>query len=430
MSFVDRVRNWFSPRNALEFVSLQDVRQATADVGRIGQGLDSNVVMAPVQWIMRTFTQSVPMVERRLAGRKWQPIDSHPAERLLLDPNPFYDGDALAKAEILSFALDGNSYAIKERSALGAVVRLWYVPHWMIEPKWPEDGSAFISHYEYRPVSGMVENIRAEDVIHIRDGLDPRNPRLGLSSVKAALREVMTDEEASAFSAYILANMGVPGGVISPKDVGALPSQADVDAMKEHMQEKFTGKNRGKWLVVGAPTDISQFGFDPNSLQLGPLRDISEERVCAMLGVPAAVVGFGAGLQQTKVGATMRELVRLARVNCIEPMQSTFSRQLSRQLLPDFEPDPSAVRFTYDNSGVGMFQEDHTDVAKRAVSLYEGGVAKRNESRGMVGLDPDAEDGEGYASPTAGGDDEGNQAGAGNRIRDLVADVHRNGGGS
>ena len=85
---------------------------------------------------------------------------------------------------------------------------------------------------------------------------------------------------------------------------------------------------------------------------------------------------------------TMREMVKLARVNCIEPTQTTIGRQIGRQLLPDFEPDPEQFRIVYDNSGVSMFIEDQDAVAKRSGELYQDGVAKRNEARTMVGLDP------------------------------------------
>ena len=388
-----RIWNWakrlLGIRNAFEFVTLDQAQQAGSSVGKVGQGLDSNVVMAPVQWLMRTFTQAEPIVQRKTAPRRWADVDEHPAERLLVDPNPYYDGDAMTKAILLSYFLDGNAYMLKVRNTLRGVEQIWYVPHWMLEPKWPRDGSVFISHYEYTPASGVMEEVDPADVVHLRFGLDPRNPRKGLSPIKTALREVLTDEEASGFSAFILSNMGVPGGVISPADASVMPSQEDVDAMKEHMATGFTGQNRGKWLVMGAPSKVEQFGFDPHRLNIGPLRDISEERICAILGLPAAVVGFGAGLQQTKVGATMRELVRLARVNCVEPTQNSIARQLSRQLLPDFEPRPEGFRISYDNSGVSMFQEDETEVAKRAAQLYKNDVVDRDEARAMIGLDAD-----------------------------------------
>ncbi len=398
MKFGQRIAGWIGRIRGIEathdFVSVDEVRQARSGFGAVGQGMDANVVMAPVQFIQRTFTQSVPIVEERAAGRKWKPLEEHPVELLLADPNPFYDGDTLAKAFLLSWFIDGNAYLLKARNQLLGVAHLWYIPHWLIEPVWDRvGGGRFITHYDYNPDGMGKQDVPVADVVHLRVGLDPRNPRKGLSPIKAALREVLTDEEASAFSAYLLGNMGVPGGVIAPKDGDVPMNRDDVDELKKYMKTGFTGKNRGNWIVLGSPTEVKQFGFDPNRLMLGPLRDISEERICAMLGVPAAVVGFGAGLQSTKVGATMRELVKLAKVNCIEPTQSTIGRQLGRQLLPDFEPEPEKFRVAYDNSGVSMFLEEVDAVAKRAGELYGSGLAKLNEGRRMVGLE-DVEDGD------------------------------------
>ena len=404
MKLGQRIGGWFRRLTGIKaetFVSVDEVRQANAGLGKVGQGLDSNVVMAPVQFIQRTFTQSIPIVEERSAGRKWLPLDTHPVEHLLAAPNPFYDGDTLAKAFLLSWFLDGNAYLLKGRNSLRAVVRLWFVPHWLIAPRWPLSGGQFITHYDYNPDGMGNRPVPVDDVIHLRVGLDPRNPRQGLSPIKAALREVLTDEEASAFSAYLLGNMGVPGGVIAPKNADVPTPTDQIEEMKEYMKTGFTGKKRGNWLVLGQPTDVSQFGFDPNRLMLGPLRDISEERICAMIGVPAAVVGFGAGLQSTKVGATMREMVKLARVNCIEPTQTTIGRQIGRQLLPEFEPDPEQFRIVYDNSSVSMFQEEEDAVADRAGALYQDGLATRDEGRHMVGLDPVGDDTFSDAAPRA-----------------------------
>lgn len=345
-------------------------------------GLDANVLMAPILWILRSFTQAQAVVQKRRAG-EWHTIEDHPAAELLSRANPYYDGDALMKGALLSFCFDGTSYMLKARGGLLDVRELWYEPHWTIEPKWPRDNSVFISHYELTR-NGTKVKLRPDDVIPLRFGLDPRNPRKGLSPLKVLLREIMTDEEASVFAHAILSNMGVPGGVLSPESGEQLPSEEDVIAMKEYMKN-FRGNDRGEWLALGTPTKVQQFGFDPNRLQLGSLRDISEERVCAVLGVPAAVVGFGAGLQQTKVGATMRELVRLARVNCIEPMQNTIARQLNKHLLPEFESKPQNFRIVFDNSDISMFQEDETERAKRAGQLVKDGVITVSQGQAMAG---------------------------------------------
>lgn len=353
-------------------------------------GLESNVVMAPIHWITRNFTEATPIVQRRVR-RSWHEQEGHALANLMRRPNPFYSGNMLWKATLLSLLLDGNGYWRKIRNSFGGVLEYWYIPHFAIEPKWPSDGSTFVSHYEYRPYgSGPKIDLSPRDVAHFRfGGLDPDNTRKGLSPVRPLLREIFTDEEASNFSASILRNMGVPGGVIAPKDASALPKAEDVKAMKEHMKTGFTGDRRGDWLVLGTPTHIEQFGFDPQSLMLGNLRDIAEERVCAMLGVPAAVVGFGAGLQQTKVGATMRELRQSAWHNCIIPIQTDLAEQAGIHIMPDFVAQTDRYRVHFDRSGVSAFEEDKTEVARRVGILVEQGVVTVARGQELVGEESD-----------------------------------------
>lgn len=356
----------------------------------IGDGLDSNVIMAPVNWITKNFTEAEPIVQK-LTGERWTDDRDHNLSLLLDEPNDFYEGDLLWKSTLVSLLLDGNGYWRKVRNSQGQILQLWYLPHFLVEPRWPHDGSVFISHYEYRPF-GIAQpiNIPVRDIVHYRFGaLDPANPRKGLSPVKPLLREVFTDEEASNFSAQILRNMGVPGGIISPKDATLLPGDDEVERLKERMKTRFTGDQRGDWLVFGAPTDVKQFGFDPNALNLTALRDIAEERVCASLGVPAAVVGFGSGLQSTKVGATMREMRQLAWHACLIPMQNTIRRQATRQLIGDFQSQTRRFRVWFDRSHVSAFVEEETERARRAALLAEKGIVRVDRAQEMAGVEVD-----------------------------------------
>jgi HK97 family phage portal protein len=350
--------------------------------------LDANVVMSPVNWILRNFTEAEAIVQRR-RGDVWEEDEENALTATLMRPNPYYGDSLLWKASVLSFCFDGNAYWQKVRNSFGKVLGYWYLPHFLVDPKWPDDGSAFISHYEYRPENGKPPvNLKVENVVHFRAGLDPCNPRKGMSALKPLLREVFTDEEASSFSAAILGNMGVPGGIVSPKSADSRMNKQEVDRVKEHMKS-FTGSRRGEWLAFGVPTDVQQFGYDPNNLMLGNLRDIAEERVCAALGVPAAVVGFGSGLQQTKVGATMRELRKEAWNSCIRPMQSDMAKQLGMQLLPDFVTQLKRYRVRFDTSDFSASQEEEKEKAERIALLVKEGVLRVDRAQAMLGLEVD-----------------------------------------
>lgn len=353
----------------------------------VKDGLDSNVVMAPVNWILRNFTEAELRMQRR-TKRMWQPLEDHDVVRLIDRPNKYYDGDLLWKATLISYVLDGNGYWLKVRNAFDEPIQLFYLPHFLVTPK--GTGKELISHYEYRPWWGAPKvDIPVRDMIHLRFGLDPRDMKRGLAPLKPLLREIFTDDEAANFSATILRNMGVPGGVIAPKDGAALPDPDDIEEMREYMKTAFSGDRRGEWLVLGTPTETSQFGFDPNQLMIGNLRDIAEERVCATLGIPAAVVGFGAGLQQTKVGATMKELRRLAWTSCLQPMQRSLARQVSSELIPEFQTQERRFRLWFDVSSVPAFQEEETELARRVDLLVKGGILRVDRGQEMLGLEVD-----------------------------------------
>jgi HK97 family phage portal protein len=355
--------------------------------------LDSNVVMAPIMWVMRTFSEAHLVMQRRRDERVWDVVQDSPLEGLVDEPNPYYDGDALWKATCLSYAMDGNCYWYKVRNAYGEVIQLWYLPHWSVRPAWPLDSKTFIDHYDYTPGVYTPQSIPValpvRDVVHLRFGLDPQNPRYGLSPLASVMREALTDEEAAAFSQAILHNMGVPGVVIAPKTNDFRPTAAQRKELGGEINQSFSSDKRGRTLVLDRPVDVSQFGFDANKIMLPNLRDISEERVCAALGVPAAVVGFGAGLQSTKVGATMRELRRLAWVQCLLPMQKSLARQVTRQLMPDFVSQTNRFRARFDDSDVSAFQEDDDLFTKRVVSMVQGGLLRVDRGQQMLGLEVD-----------------------------------------
>ena len=354
----------------------------------VGDGLGSSVLMSPIKWIQRTFPEA-PLQVTRKDGDQVEALPDHPLSILLDRPNRFYAGSDLWKATIYSWCVDGNAYWRKVRNqATGQVEELWYTPHWMIEPKWNRGTDEFITWYDYRPMgTGKPLRLAAEDVVHFRNGIDPRNTRKGMSLIHSEMREIFGDDEAANFQAALLRNMGVPGIVFSPDTSGSgRPPAIDVESVKAYLKQQFTRDKRGEPIVHGIPVKTHQFGFNPQQMDLSALRNQAEERVCAALGVRAAVVGFGAGLQVTKVGATMKEEVQLSWTGCVIPLQKGFASGIQHSLLPDFEPKPGFFSVHFDMSHVEALQANRTEEAARASQLFQGGVITRSEAREMTGL--------------------------------------------
>jgi HK97 family phage portal protein len=352
----------------------------------VGDGLGSSVLAGPLNFLMRTFPEAPPIVERRKRAGAWEEEDDHPLIGLLENPNPFYTGEVLWMCTILDFAF-GNAYWYKIRNEFGDPIQLWWIPRAMIRPRWKLDGSEFVSHYEYRPgIAAKAYPIDPKDIVHMRFGLDPRNHRLGLSQLGALMREIGIDDEAANFTGAILRNLGIIGVIVSPKEKNGTVGKEALKEVKEYLRRNFTGDKRGEALAVGAPTEAQVLSYNMQGLDISPLRDVSEERVCAALGIPAAVVGFGTGLQQTKVGATMREMRQLAWTGGIIPQQRIIAAEIKRSLLPDFEAGKrQKARFGFDATKVRALWEDQNEKHDRVRKDFQAKLIDRAEGRRETG---------------------------------------------
>lgn len=355
----------------------------------------TSIIAAVLGWILRTFPEAPVVVKKRVDPNTYEIVDEHGMAVRIEEPNPWYSSIELWNGTLADWWLDGNAYWLKYRDAAYGVEELWWCPSWMIEPKGPTnpDNRNWIEHYEYKPAPARRLKLDPKDVVHFRNGLDPRNPRKGLSRVKALFREVASDEEASNFTASILRNMGVPGLVVSPrpkgagdKDVDYYPDQDEADAMKEYFRESFTGDRRGDVAVSRTPVELLQFGFSPEQLDLRNIRRIPEERVSGVVGVAAIVAGLGAGLERSTF-ANYAEAREASYEENIIPTQRSFSAVLKSQFLPDFERDITPFRVAFDTSDVRILQEDKNSETARIISQFQGSIITLAEARGQLGWD-------------------------------------------
>ena len=348
----------------------------------------NSIVIACVRWVQRVFSEAPMMLQQWLKDRaEWEDRHVDDLLHLLERPNTHYNGTALWKATIADLMLNGTAYWIKVRSQTGRVVQLWWAPESIVTPKGdPNDPTVFISYYQYSPStnSGSTPTrLRTEDVIQFRDGIDPADVRKGLSGMKALLREIFTDDEAANMTASLLRNMGVPGVIISPK-AGTIDKDAAIE-LKETFMEKFSGDAKGEPLVLGGDATVQQFGFSPQQMGGRDLRGVPEERITAVLGVNAAVVGLGAGLASTKVGATLREYREEAFESTIIPMYRDMAAQITQQLVDDFH-DSKTHRLAFDLTKVRVLQEDELKRSERVSNLTSNGVIKVSEARRALGF--------------------------------------------
>lgn len=350
------MRVWAMPRSKYDYMS------------EVGDGTRSSTVMAPLLWIARSFPEAPPMLWRKQDDGLEMPDRAHAMLRLLERPNQHHSGANMWMATLIDYYVDGNAFWLKIRDRGGIVRELWWTPHWMLHPK--GDDKTFITHYEYRP-DGQTVLLPPSSVVHFRHGLDGDNPRKGYSPLKSVLREVFTDDEAANFTASLLRNMGIPGLIVSP-DGETPPTEQDVQDTKAYIRENFGGDKRGEALVMSGPTKVQQFGFSPEQLLLKELRRIPEERVTAVIGVPAVVAGLGAGLDRSTF-TNYGEARQAAWEQTLVPVGRSLAEEVRAQLLSDYEADTFGWRFGFDLANVRALQEDRDKLLRRTDVAVRGG---------------------------------------------------------
>lgn len=375
MSWVGRVSAWtstFLPRTGYDYK------------GQVGDGSLSSIVMACVNFVTRTFPESPLAIWEVAADGEETPAYDHPLINLVESPNPYYGGGLLWQATLRDYNISGNAYWLIVRAALGNPAELWYAPSFMMTPCWPDDGSSYLSHYEYKPNASLRPiRIRVEDVIHFRDGIDPHNTRKGLSKLAPAFREIFTDEEASNYAASLLKNLGIPGVIISP-DSDIPLSAAQAEEQKKRISERFTGDRRGEpWLMAGK-TKVQILSFRPDQMDLRTVRSLPEERVSGLLGIPAIVAGLGAGLERSTFSNT-GEAREAAYESNIIPTQRVLAEEIRIQLLPEFD-NGKKYRIGFDTSKVRVLQDDQDKLVTRLNVGVQGGWIMVSEARTAVGL--------------------------------------------
>lgn len=356
----------------------------------VGDGRSNSMIFATLGWIGRKFPDGHLSMRRILKDGSREITVDHPFIALLRRPNDFYGGSILLVAAVWDWFISGDAYIFKVRNGMGRVIALWYAPSFLVQPV-SSSSTVFVESYRYMPGSAgggggsTYYDLDPADVIHFRNGIDPNNVRKGLSRLACLVREIYTDDEAGRWLAAILKNSGIPGVIISPDtDDGIDPDEAE--SVKKTYMERFGGANRGAPLVMTGKTKIDKLSFTPLEMDLTRLRRIPEERVAAVLGVPAVVVGLGAGLDRATF-ANLANLREAAVEDTLLPMFRVFAEELAAQLLPDFESAPSGFEVYFDTSDIRELQPDLDKLVEReALKLRSGGITV-NEFRNNIGED-------------------------------------------
>ena len=350
------------------------------DISTMGNGASNSAVVACLQVLGVSFSEAILQV-KVYENELEKIVPNHPLTLLMRRPNPYMSGDILQQYIINAMHVSGDAYIIKQKNNAGQLVALYPLMPEQVTPK--GNNEELITHYEYETQNKKVI-IMPEDMIHIRLGLDQTDHKKGFAPLRSVLREIYGDESAGQMATALLANSGVPSIMISPKDDFG-PTQEEAEQIAKTYQQKVSGKNKGMPLILSGSMEIKKMAFSPTELDIGTLRRVPEERISAVLGVPAILAGLGAGLERATY-SNAKELREFFTENKLIPLWKQVGEELTQQvLLKDYESN-SATTAEYNFSEVRALQTDVADVYNRVNVGVQGGWITIAEARESVGL--------------------------------------------
>lgn len=317
----------------------------------------------------------------------------NPIQQLLDNPHPELDLKEIIWWLAWARHADGNAYLQKVRaqgSRNGPPLELWPVSPRVMRPKTERGSNNFIDYYERDSYDGPIQ-VPVEDVLHFKLGVDPYDPRKGISPIKRLVREIHSDSVATQFSDALLGNFGIPGLVVKlPAESNLSPRQQD--DLKRGIEERFTSANRGRVGVLTGGADMEQFGFSPDQLNLKVLHDVPETRIAAVMGVDQLIARLGVGLEQMSNYASARQVRENFTELTVIPLWAMDESKWNRKLKPDFTSDRNTI-IAHDLSEVRALQEDQDAKWTRVTKAWQAGLMTREMCLRELGVDPDlAED--------------------------------------
>lgn len=341
-------------------------------------------------WITRNWLQAPIEVQNRV-GNEWQPVPNHVLTNLLLHPNPQYDYSTLLQGVLLSWFFDGNAYIGIEYGGGRLPVELWYLPHFAITVR--RDKQTGETYYDYRNGQSQIR-LDASQVIHLRNGIDPRNPMYGLSPLASATRDAYAMQQDSTYRAKSMKNTGILPSVISPdlKDTQSIADlQFDPEAFLEVLRAKAQGDRAGEPAVWNLPLKYERIGLTPAELLMETYADRPESIICSLFGIPSQAVGLHVG-RLSKTYANYQEARESAWEDCILPNMKIISNQLGEKLLPMLSFRPQTERINFDVKSIRPLQPDLDKLHDRTRKDWQASLIDRATWKLQTGQIPLPED--------------------------------------
>lgn len=349
-----------------------------------------------IRWRAQKIAEAPLMVveeDQDTGAHEW--LADHDLVPILEEPSPDYSMGELL--EITSQYLDNTGACIwvLDKDGLDTVIRM--TPFSRHEFDVQSDGTRMFSSFRVQTSKGPVD-FPADRVVYFRDmqisgGLSWAQGH-GRSKLDTAAAWLKLSVKSVQIIRDLLENSVWPSGVFVPHHEWN-PDDDEYNLFKQELQDYAKGGNKGKPFVALGGGNFTQLQAAIKDLVPEDILNRVESVVAAVSGVPAIVLQFLVGLQNSP-WSQMAEARRMAYDDTIIPAWRKLERPLTQQILRPIDEDPTHF-ISFDTSKVASLQEDELEAAQ--IAQMWGKQASLNERRMRMGLEPvdPADDPEGKA---------------------------------
>lgn len=241
--------------------------------------------------------------------------------------NPIHNGQELLELTTYYQEVAGSAYWLIERDPFGVPTAIWPLPSHLVEPKHLHGSRELVDFYEYRGTN-PPSRFSPDEVIAFRypDLNDPY--RLGLSPLRAAFEQSQLDGSYIAFKHAIWKNSGVPGVIISPKEVMGTEERERIEA---EWQNRFTRGGQGGVMASTEPIDVRQLDVSIGDIVSLAEQGFTKEQIANAFGVPISFLSRETNL--ANMLASRRQHAALA----IRPRLRRRDDKINERLIPMFD---------------------------------------------------------------------------------------------
>lgn len=351
-----------------------------------GDPRQNAVAALAVDWVIRNALKVRPKLYRSTRSGTEVEITNHPIIDIIKRPNPCYGGRPLIAGTIADYMFEGDAYWYMARTNRGVPGEIYRFDARYVAPQFPTDGRSFMHGWNYTPAgTGAIEYYQLEEIIHLQNGVDPQNDRLGYAPLRSCSRELAIVNAACGYLGAILKNAGATNLVVSPPADGGF-TEPQAEQIRETIWSRISGDDAGMALVFHNPVDVKALSAQPKDMMIGEIDAFQVAKICAAFGVNPMVLGLP---DPQKTYANYREAVRAAWNGSIITVLDAIVDAVNETggLCMAFDPS-GRLRLGWDYSGIEELAEDRQMLAQVASTIWEKGVATRNEARDMLGLPP------------------------------------------